>query len=70
MAELARVVSKVVGFEGAITNDLMRPDGTPQKLLDVSKIHSLGWKASTSLEDGIRLAYAWFVDHIDSVRSL
>ncbi len=55
--ELAELVSKVLGFEGEFVFDPSRPDGTPRKLLDVSKIHSLGWKAKTSLEAGIGLTY-------------
>jgi GDP-L-fucose synthase len=57
IAELARLVAKVVGYAGAIRFDSSRPDGTPRKLLDVSRLASLGWRARTSLEDGIRLAY-------------
>jgi GDP-L-fucose synthase len=57
IAEFARVVAGVVGYTGAISYDSSRPDGTPQKLLDVSRLAKLGWRARTSLEDGIRLAY-------------
>jgi len=53
--ELAELVCKVVGFDGELVFDTSRPDGTPRKLLDVSRIKSLGWRARTSLEDGIRL---------------
>lgn len=56
--ELAELVAKEVGFEGEIEWDSSKPDGTPRKLLDVSLINSLGWKASTSLADGVRLAIA------------
>jgi GDP-L-fucose synthase len=55
--ELAETVMRVVGFEGRIVFDASKPDGTPRKLLDVSRLASLGWRASTKLEDGIRLAY-------------
>src|ERR1700676_3636151 len=57
IAEFARVVAKTVGYNGAISFDPSRPDGTPRKLLDVSRLAKLGWRARTSLEDGIRLAY-------------
>jgi GDP-L-fucose synthase len=57
IAEFARVVAKTVGFTGAISFDPSRPDGTPRKLLDVDRLAKLGWRATTSLEDGIRLAY-------------
>jgi len=57
IAEFARVVANVVGYTGAIGYDNSRPDGTPRKLLDVSRLTQLGWRARTSLEDGIRLAY-------------
>lgn len=55
---LAETVMKIVGFEGKIIFDASKPDGTPRKLLSVERMTSLGWQASTSLEDGIRLAYA------------
>ena len=57
IAEFARVVASAVGYTGAIGFDPSRPDGTPRKLLDVSRLAKLGWKARTSLEDGIKLAY-------------
>lgn len=62
--ELAEMVKTVVGFEGAIVNDTTKPDGTPRKLLDVSRLHSLGWKHRISLEDGLRSTYGWFVEKI------
>jgi GDP-L-fucose synthase len=55
--ELARLVQGIVGYEGTIENDLSKPDGTPRKLMDVSKLHQLGWKASIALEAGIRQVY-------------
>jgi len=55
--DLAILVKKVVGFEGEIVTDTTKPDGTPRKLMDVSKLHSFGWKAKTSLEEGIQKVY-------------
>jgi GDP-L-fucose synthase len=57
IAEFARVVAATVGYAGQISFDPSKPDGTPQKLLDVSRLAKLGWRARTSLEDGIKLAY-------------
>ena len=57
IAELARMVAAVVGYTGRIEFDPRRPDGTPRKLLDVSRLASLGWRATTTLEDGLRRAY-------------
>ena len=61
IAEFAGVVADVVGYKGAIRYDTSRPDGTPRKLLDVSRLAKLGWRARTSLKDGIRLAYAAYL---------
>jgi GDP-L-fucose synthase len=61
IAEFARVVAATVGFSGEISFDTSRPDGTPRKLLDVSRLAKLGWRATTSLQDGIRLAYQAFL---------
>ncbi len=60
IAELARTVMRVVGFEGELVFDATRPDGTPRKLLDVSRLADIGWRASTPLETGIGTAYADF----------
>lgn len=57
IAEFATLVAKVVGYHGAISFDPSRPDGTPRKLLDVSRLNALGWHARTPLEEGLRLAY-------------
>jgi GDP-L-fucose synthase len=61
IADFARVVARTVGYFGTIGFDPSRPDGTPRKLLDVSRLAGLGWRAATSLEDGIRLAYRAFL---------
>lgn len=57
IAEFARVVAEIVGYGGEISFDPSRPDGTPRKLLDVSRLAALGWRATTSLEDGLKRAY-------------
>jgi GDP-L-fucose synthase len=57
ISDFARVVAATVGYKGTISYDTSRPDGTPQKLLDVSRLAKLGWRARTSLEDGMRMAY-------------
>ncbi len=59
--DLARLVKEIVGFEGEIKHDLSKPDGTPRKLLDVSKIKALGWEPKVSLEEGIKRTYEWYV---------
>ncbi|ULT56211.1 GDP-L-fucose synthase [Neobacillus drentensis] len=59
--DLAVTIKRVIGFEGEIKFDTKKPDGTPRKLVDVSKINSLGWKASIPLEVGLQKAYKWFL---------
>lgn len=61
--ELTELVAKVVGYEGKIEWDTTRPNGTPRKLLDVSKATALGWMYSTELEEGIKLAYKDFLEN-------
>jgi GDP-L-fucose synthase len=61
--ELAGIVAEVVGFEGEITQDRTKPDGTPRKVLDVSRIKALGWEPQVPLRSGIERTYRWFVDH-------
>ena len=60
---LAQLVKQIVGFEGDIITDMSKPDGTPRKLMDVSKLTNLGWKASISLEEGIKKVYEEIKDH-------
>jgi len=59
--ELARLVKRLMGYSGEIVYDSSKPDGTPRKLLDVSRLNSLGWKAKISLEEGISRTYEWYV---------
>ena len=66
--ELAETVARVTGFQGDLVWDPSKPDGTPRKLLDVSRLRALGWEASISLEDGLRDAYRWFVENQDRFR--
>jgi GDP-L-fucose synthase len=61
IAEFARLVAAAVGYSGDISFDASKPDGTPRKLLDVSRLAGLGWRARTSLQDGIKLAYQAFL---------
>jgi GDP-L-fucose synthase len=60
IADLAVVVSKVVGFTGEINFDPSKPDGTPRKLLSITRLSSLGWQPEIELEDGIRSTYEWW----------
>jgi GDP-L-fucose synthase len=62
--ELAEMIQRVTGFKGSLTFDTSKPDGTPRKLLDVSKLNGLGWKASIPLERGIAETYAWYRSHL------
>lgn len=60
IGELARMIGRIAGYTGEIVHDLSKPDGTPRKLMDVTKLHDLGWKASIGLEEGLRRTYAEF----------
>ncbi|MGA1835716.1 GDP-L-fucose synthase [Herbiconiux sp. 11R-BC] len=66
--EISEVIAKVVGFEGVTEWDTDKPDGTPQKLLDVSKLAGAGWTSKIGLEDGLRSTVDWYHEHIDSIR--
>jgi len=65
--ELAETIKEIVGFTGEIIWDSSKPDGTPRKLLDVSRLHGLGWKHNIDLQKGIKMTYDWFVNnYVDS----
>jgi GDP-L-fucose synthase len=66
--EIAETVARVIGFEGDTEWDTTKPDGTPQKLLDVSKLAGLGWTAKIGLEDGLRTTVDWYHEHIHGLR--
>jgi GDP-L-fucose synthase len=66
--ELAEIVADVVGYEGELIQDPSKPDGTYRKLLDVSRINELGWKATVPLKDGIAATYGWFLEHRAELR--
>ena len=60
--ELARMIAHVTGFDGRITCDPTKPDGTPRKLMDITRLSAMGWRARIGLEEGLRETYAWFLD--------
>lgn len=66
--ELALTMKAVVGYEGDLVFDTTKPDGTPRKLLDVSRLNAAGWQAKTDLKAGIEQTYAWFLDNSDAIR--
>jgi len=68
--ELAETIQKVTGHQGEIIWDSEKPDGTPRKLMDVSKMKDLGWSYSTELEEGIEKTYAWFLENISSIKEV
>lgn len=68
--ELARTIQKIVGHEGIIEWDSSKPDGTPRKLMDISKMHALGWKHQINLKEGIAKTYQWFLDNKNSLKKV
>lgn len=68
--ELAETIQKVVGHTGEIVWDSSKPDGTPRKLMDISKMHELGWKHQVDLQEGIEKTYAWFLENIESFKQV
>jgi GDP-L-fucose synthase len=70
ISDLARMIADVVGFDGDIAHDTSKPDGTPRKVLDTSRLEKLGWTAPTQLRDGIEQTYAWYVENTDALRAV
>ena len=70
IAEVAQLVKETVGFEGQITFDRTKPDGSPRKLLDVSRLFALGWRPKIDLREGLAETYAWYLRHLDVGRGL
>jgi GDP-L-fucose synthase len=68
IAELARLIANIVGFDGKTVFDPSKPDGTPRKLMDVSKLQALGWRARIPLQEGVRATYEWFVQNAARLR--
>jgi GDP-L-fucose synthase len=66
--ELAQIVMSVIGYSGELTLDPSKPDGTPRKLLDVSRLGSLGWRPQITLKKGIEMTYTWFKQHSAEAR--
>ncbi len=67
--ELAETIAAIVGYRGKLRYDASKPDGAPRRLLDVSRIDALGWRAQISLQDGLRSTYEWFLANRDSIRA-
>ena len=68
--DFAEMIAEVVGFEGRFTYDTSKPDGTPRKLVDVTRLTGLGWTSQISLREGVERTYAWFLENEDSLRTL
>ena len=66
--ELAEIVKETVGFEGELKFDSSKPDGTPRKLLDVTKLNEAGWRAKIHLVEGVKSTYQWFLDNEERYR--
>lgn len=70
ISDLATMIADVVGFGGTIVQDTSKPDGTPRKVLDTSRLEKLGWKAPTQLREGIEKTYAWYLENTDALRAV
>ncbi|VCY62667.1 GDP-L-fucose synthase [Escherichia coli] len=67
--EMAETMALVVGYDGKIVFDITKPDGSPRKLMDVTRLENLGWKYRYNLKQGLELTYKWFINNLDSFRS-
>jgi GDP-L-fucose synthase len=70
IGDVAQAIRSIVGFKGELSFDHSKPDGTPRKLLDVSRLFATGWRPQISLEEGLRSTYGWFVEHADAARGV
>jgi len=68
--ELAHLIQSIVGYQGNIIWDSSKPDGTPRKLMDVSKMHALGWKHQIELKEGIEITYQWFLKNQNNYKEV
>ena len=67
---MPKTIKKITGNQGNILWDASKPDGTPRKLMDVSKMKEIGWQYSTELEHGIQKTYQWFLENIDAIKEI
>jgi len=70
IGDFAALVADVIGYRGRFVYDTSKPDGTPRKLVDVSRLSSLGWQAKTTLRDGLSKTYAWYLENVDTLREV
>jgi GDP-L-fucose synthase len=68
--ELSKTIQKITGHQGEIIWDDTKPDGTPRKLMDISKMHELGWKHKVDLEEGLQKTYDWFIENVDNLKTV
>jgi GDP-L-fucose synthase len=68
--QLAETIQKITGHQGKIIWDATKPDGTPRKLMDITKMHDLGWKHKVNLEQGIQITYDWFLEHVNEIKEV
>ena len=65
---MAVKICEIVGFNGELVFDTSKPDGTPRKVLDVTKINDLGWQSKTNLENGLKISFEWFLNNYNNIR--